>query len=515
MTFTRRTHIVRIPDPDNADSKDASSGNYIDVEVLDAIAFRIENNKEVVLNLDPTKSDPYIVDDTGGGHDRVGTTSRSHMTRVSSDDGTASLDIEVADCWAARDQNGNEWILDMQPGSNGKSAFNISDQTGDPTSTRRQHNEIISMPSGQKKDDAGSSYITSVRTDTIAFRKLNGNEVIIYCPSCDDENAENVQFGRASTFTTPDKYDPSDTSDNAVVPPTLKDSGDSHNYVNFVKGDDGSSKSIFLQDKKIDMGPFWWIRKINSGGNILTIILSQGTFSGFFGNPGADADSPGDQNSIVFVGDGIKLLRYVNSETEFFSPGESLAFETPKGDFTLKLFSKAGADPSGGWIGNFAGFLTAAIYSSSDKKTFAAYQLADASIKPDSSNTVAPGTPQPPAGNPHDPDELQPETVTQYAPGPDKFYFDPPGADNFFEDYGGDFDAFVSDTEKSKDPATKSTRMTRFFLPGMADGEVTVLPGATGDGAGISNSGSDTNIQFLTITYKSGKLNVIIGAPPT
>lgn len=273
-SYTRRTHIVRITDPNDPTDQ---GGMYIDVEILDAIAFRTANNKEVILKLDSKNGSPYIVDDTGGGHAKTpgakSATQRSHMHRAKSSDGQNMLDVEVVDCWSARDQNNDEWILDMQPGSSGSTAFNISDGTGSPFSTRRQHNEIVTSPAGSTKAEAGTTYLTSVRSDNIAFRKENNYEVILSCPSSDDPNAQGVDFGRANTYTTPQGYDPNDTSDSAVVPPTLDQSGDAHNYINFVKAPDGTTMGFFTQDDKIDMGPFWWIRKI-SGGELACLEVS-------------------------------------------------------------------------------------------------------------------------------------------------------------------------------------------------------------------------------------------------
>ena len=318
MAATRRTHIVRITDPDTPPdpANPSGQGNYIDVEVLDAIAFRTTGNKEVILSLDAKKSTPYIVDKTGGGHDKSPSkaTQRTHMKRVQSSDGTSAIDVEIVDCWAATDQNGGSWVLDMQPGSGGGgTAYNISDGSGDAKSTRRQHNEIISVPFGKTKADAKSSYVTSVRTDNIAFRKANGHEVILSCPSCDDTNAQGVDFKRADTYTTPQGYDPNDTSANAVKPPSLGDSGDQHNYVNFVKGDDGKSLSILTQDEKIDMGPFWWIRNINQGGTWFGFIVT--SFAG--GSSGAarpianavfnDGPFKGVQFDLLNVTDGINI----------------------------------------------------------------------------------------------------------------------------------------------------------------------------------------------------------------
>jgi hypothetical protein len=298
MSYTRRTHVVRITDPGFTPNPNdpKSQGNYVDVEVLDAIAFRVEQNKEVILSMDATKAVPYIVDETGGNHGKTpdsGATQRTHMKRVTSTDGKSALDIEVVDCWSATDQNGESWILDMQPGSSGGTAFNISDFTGDVTSTRREHNEIISVPFGKTKADAKGSYVTSVRTDNLAFRKANGSEVILSCPSSDDPNAVNVDFSRASTYLSPQGYDPKDTSSAAVVPPSLSASGDNHNYVCFVKGSDGKSMGILTKDEKIDMGPFWWIRKINTGGGYLVLI---GYAQQFYSPTGKNIGMPMDQS---------------------------------------------------------------------------------------------------------------------------------------------------------------------------------------------------------------------------
>ncbi len=264
MAFTRRTHIVRISDAD----KGQSSSNYIDVEVLDAIAFRTDQGKEVILNMDQAKAQPWIVDDTGGANSKhpASPTQRTHMKRVKNpDDDTQQLDIEVIDCVSYRDQRGEEWILDMQPGAGSDgSIFDITDATGDPSATRRGHDEVVSSTFGTDKQqlDDKTSYLTVQRNDNIAFRKVRGEQVIISCPSSDDaSNSANVDFGRAPTFiVTPTGYDPSDAS--SPDPPSLADSGDNHNYIKFVKNPDGSTAGFLTGDAKIAMGPFWWIRKV-------------------------------------------------------------------------------------------------------------------------------------------------------------------------------------------------------------------------------------------------------------
>jgi hypothetical protein len=242
----------------------AKPGQYIDVEILDAIAFRTDNGKEVVLSMDQTKAEPFIVDKTGGDNAKQtdNPTQLTHMQRIKGkQDPTQQLDVEVMDCIAYRDQNGEEWVLDMQNGSgDGADVFDITDNSGDPKSTRRVHDETVSAPFGKAKSDAGNRYLTVQRNDNIAFRKANGQEVIFSAPSCDDPNSQGVDFSRAKTFSTPQGYDPTDDSDSAIAPPSLADSGDKHVYASVVKG-----SGFLTDDAKIAQGPFWWIRKIQAG----------------------------------------------------------------------------------------------------------------------------------------------------------------------------------------------------------------------------------------------------------
>lgn len=272
-SFTRRTHIVRIFQDPAVTS--GSTGPYIDVEVLDAIAFREANGKEVILSLAATNSDPLIVDNTGAGNDRQPdskATSRSHMRRITStDDPAQQLDVEVIDVMAFRDANGAEWILDMQPNSADADATPVFDTTGDTggtDATRRVHDEVITDPLGTK-DPAPGTYLTSQRCDAIAFRSLLGREVILSCPSNDDPNSSDA---RASTFLTPQGYDPTDDTTDAIVPPGLTDSGDKRNYVAFVDG----ATDFKTDAAKIAMGPFWWVRKFSG---LSTWLLLNGSTS--------------------------------------------------------------------------------------------------------------------------------------------------------------------------------------------------------------------------------------------
>jgi hypothetical protein len=260
---TRRTHIVRIsPDDPPVKPGDPPSDNYIDIEVLDAIAFRTDRGEEMILNMAADTIVPYIVDDTGGGHGKTpgsDTTRRSHMKRIVSDD--QKLDIEVLDVVAFRDQRGEEWILDMHDTNGEPSVFNTTDGTGDNKSTRRTHTEKIGVPYGTKDP---SQYIKSERCDAMAFRTITGKEVIIKCPSNDDPNSTDP---RADTHVwSPEGYDPS--NEDGPKPPK---NSDPHNYVSFLKDDKGDPVGFATGDEKISMGPLWWVRKISTSGGLLVV----------------------------------------------------------------------------------------------------------------------------------------------------------------------------------------------------------------------------------------------------
>lgn len=245
-------------------ASDAQPDQYIDIEVLDAIAFRIEGGKEVILNMDQAKAVPYIIDNTGGNHGKTpgDATQRTHMARVTSGtDASQMIDVEVMDCVAFRDQRGEEWILDMQSAA---SPFNVSDGTGGgSTTTRRTHNEKVYE--GDPKTQSGD-FLTIERCDNVAFRRVRGEETVICCPSSDDPNSS-TSFGRASTFMTPQGYDPSD--DTSPAPPLLAASGDQHVYVAPVSEANG----FITGAAKIAQGPFWWIRKVQSSGWYLDIVF--------------------------------------------------------------------------------------------------------------------------------------------------------------------------------------------------------------------------------------------------
>lgn len=225
----------------------------MDIEVLDAIAFREANGKEVVINMPISKVQPHIVDAVGDGLDKApaAPTRRTHVKRITSaSDPTQFFDVEVLDAAAMNDIRGGEWTLVMPAES--AVPFDTTDGGAGSNTTRRTHLEKVSSDPSVKNP---VTYVTVERCDMIAFRKVNGEEVILKMPSGDDPN--NSDAPRADTFVTPKGYDPTDAS--SPTPPNLADSGDAHFYVKLLPDGD-----LNTGDAKISQGPFWWIRKIGS-----------------------------------------------------------------------------------------------------------------------------------------------------------------------------------------------------------------------------------------------------------
>jgi hypothetical protein len=245
--FTRRTHVVRIHD-DDADG----SGQYVDVEVVDAVSFRTDNGKEMILNMPAEKAVPYIVDDTGDGSEKTPSraTRRSHMERIKGDpDKTQFFDVEVLDMISFRGQNGEEWIL-VNP-SKDAVPFNKTDG-GSGRATRRTHTEKVGLTGATQSDGE----ITIERCDMMAFRTMNGQEMIIKMESYDDGSGD-----RAETKIDPDGYDPKKAK------PEPPKNTDPHVYVKFVKGG-----GVQTGKTKIAQGPLWWIRKVGFGAIVFVTV---------------------------------------------------------------------------------------------------------------------------------------------------------------------------------------------------------------------------------------------------
>lgn len=228
MTFTRRTHIVRVRQP-KEHIPDGEDGMYVDIEVLDAISYSTTNGHFHIWSCAANKADPFIEDTTGdapnwskGGSK---STRGSHAKRILSDrhdPESAKFDIEVLDRIAFRDENGKVWVLDV-PGAKAE-PFCVTDNTGDRNSTRRTHLETIKASvtldedgvrtwQGPKDKQAAPAFVVE-RTDMVSFTGENEKKLVIKLESHDDGDAAS----RASTFCTPEGYDPSKRFGGVEVP---------------------------------------------------------------------------------------------------------------------------------------------------------------------------------------------------------------------------------------------------------------------------------------------------------
>lgn len=267
MAFTRRTHIVRVTDPNNKQ-------RYVDVEVLDAVAFRGAGGKIMVLNTPAKNARPYVRDDTGDGDTLAPglPTRASHMERITNpDDSSQFIDVEVLDYLAFTTPNGEKWVLDMPSKS---SHPYIVDDTGEGDSgvegggdpTRRMTVNKVKNPAND------GQFISVARPDSISFHKANGEKMIIYAP---DKSAV--------PHTTPDNYTP-DNKDS--VPP---ENTDPNPYIRWPKSGDGGP---WLGKARVKQGPLWWIRAAKSGTGVGVLKFNvswSSTRSGYGDNPTLEA----------------------------------------------------------------------------------------------------------------------------------------------------------------------------------------------------------------------------------
>lgn len=277
--FSRKTHIVRVSMDDPPTPAGEQPSSYVDIEVIDAISFRDARGEEMVFDMAAASALPYIVDNAGGGHGASpdNATRRSHMKRLTStDDPTVQIDVEVIDVVAFRGKNGEEWILDMSGTADDPKVFDVTTGAGGTTATRRVHDEKISS---DLTDPNPTSYLNVERSDSIAFRTVFGHEMIVLCPSNDDPLSSSP---RAATVTTPQGYNPQDTSDNAVIPPSPVKAGDKSVYLARVTG----SSDFMTNAAKLQQGPFWWVRSVSPGGQWLVLTISAGANSNSTTPPG-------------------------------------------------------------------------------------------------------------------------------------------------------------------------------------------------------------------------------------
>jgi len=237
--FTRKTHVVRVKSPFGGAGA-SGAGAWVDIEVLDALAFKTTNGKVHIWKCPSSEAVPYIADESGDTPDW--STGGANSTRGSHVEAYGGGDIEVLDRIAFIDgQDGNRpWILDMP--SADAAPFCVTDGTGDPNSTRRTHLEVVnettdtggtggvggsfSGPNSPGGGGSGSRQAFIVeRVDMIGFTGADEKKLIVKMESHDDGNG-----ARASTAMTPSTYDPNVKANS--VPP---DAADPNKYFKFIQ----------------------------------------------------------------------------------------------------------------------------------------------------------------------------------------------------------------------------------------------------------------------------------------
>ncbi len=241
-SYTRRTHIVRVKQPKST-VPDGQDQMYVDIEVLDAIAYQTTNGHVHVWKCPSSDADPYILDKTGDTPDwsKGGprSTRGSHAKSILSDrkdPKSRQFDIEVLDRIAFRDDNGKIWCLDA-PSEDAK-PYCVTDKTGDDRSTRRTHLETIKASQmsggtggvsgswkGPDDKDAPVAFVVE-RVDMVGFTGADEKKLVIKMESHDDDSGK-----RAETFCEPQGYDPKKKFGGVEVP----ESKDPNLYFKFLQ----------------------------------------------------------------------------------------------------------------------------------------------------------------------------------------------------------------------------------------------------------------------------------------
>lgn len=262
---SRKTHMVRIVAPKAVPVPPGNKGPmYVDIEVLDCIAYKTTNGHVHVWDCQTHNVDPFIEDKTSdppnwatGGE----TSSRGSHAKAFNQpsDGTQKqpvsiFDYEVLDRIAFRDDESKIWILD-HPQESSK-AFNVTTGKGSKTSTRRTHLEQINATytsggtggvlgnrigafgkdpnTGKKNDGTIGGCLVQERVDIVAFQGLNEKRLIINLESHDDQDPDSAdpKKTRATTITDPPDYDPNNAK--GPKPPVLEVTQDLNKYIKLI-----------------------------------------------------------------------------------------------------------------------------------------------------------------------------------------------------------------------------------------------------------------------------------------
>jgi hypothetical protein len=279
MSYSRKVHVVRIENQKRDDQ--LGQKEWVIVKVLDQVAIRAPNGKEILYDVTAKNSQPYIRDDTGGGNGRGdphNCTRSSHMTRLTDNQappnapsGTQAIDTEVLDAFCVRGPNSQETLFEFP--SKGATVA-VTDNTGSglavpfsEQTTRALHVAKINATgytvnpgtSGEQTRLTGSvnsdapdvappagsqvlddKFMVVERVDALAFRGKNGQEYLLLIADKNATEHDTTQYeagGKPPLNADPDVY--------VSVP----DEGTPW-IGKAPRGGDG---------RGINQGPLWWI----------------------------------------------------------------------------------------------------------------------------------------------------------------------------------------------------------------------------------------------------------------
>ena len=210
MAFTRRSHIARIgigkPPQDFYIDMEVLDAVSFKTKRGEEMVLSVSAENAVPYITDDTgdnnQKQPSIVT----------ATRRSHMKRITGvPDDTEFVDVEVLDGVAFRDEMGKEWIMYL-PDNDGLDVYNTTTGEGDIKSTRRVHDEILySDPADHTSasvtvERCDTMCFRSTNGEELVIVMPSSDDGVNPGALTNGGSAQ-----RAETYTTPFNYDPNTT----------------------------------------------------------------------------------------------------------------------------------------------------------------------------------------------------------------------------------------------------------------------------------------------------------------
>lgn len=353
-TASRKTHMVRIVQPKSVPVPDGKKAMYVDIEVLDCIAYSTTNGHVHVWDCKAANADPFIEDKTGddpnwsrgGDNNSRGSHAKAFTKKDDNNPGgppVSIFDYEVLDRIGFTDDQAKVWILDHPQEE--ASAFNVTTGKGSAQSTRRTHLEQINAtytsggtggvkgkrvgafgkdPATQKKNDGTiAGCLVQERVDIVAFQGLDEKRLIINLESHDDQDPESADpaKARAATITDPPDYDPN--NEKGPKPPEIEATQDLNLYIKLIAQKNKGGPVFGL-----GASGYFWSAEVTAGG---APNFGETVFSSLFFSSAALALANYEQ-LIAELGD------FLSSPTIGFSKGKPIQIGDNPPSVTLKGF---------------------------------------------------------------------------------------------------------------------------------------------------------------------------------